>query len=107
MIDEEVKKIFDEACARCQEILLAHEDELRLVAEYLLVHESMEGADFAYVCEHKQLPPVKNDGTVEAPAKHISMVEGLIDRDVTETDPFQEFLKDRKDDSEPDSPVSE
>ena len=77
VIDEEVKKIFDEAYAKCREILLAHEDELRMVADYLLVHESMEGADFAYVCEHKQLPPVKDDGTVERAAKHIAMFDGI------------------------------
>ena len=77
VIDEEVKKIFDEAYAKCREILLAHEDELRMVADYLLVHESMEGADFAYVCEHKQLPPVKDDGTVERSAKHIAMFDGI------------------------------
>ena len=39
LIDEEVKRIFDEAAARCEEILSAHSDELTAIAEYLLVHE--------------------------------------------------------------------
>ena len=72
IIDSEVKKIFDESYARCTEILKAHEAELRMVADYLLVHESMDGADFAYICENLQLP-VKNDGTIEPAAKHVKM----------------------------------
>ena len=76
IIDEEVKKIFDEAYARCESILKEHEAELRMVADYLLVHENMEGEDFAYICEHKQLP-VKQDGTIEPAAKRISLFEGV------------------------------
>ncbi|MBQ5672363.1 MAG: ATP-dependent zinc metalloprotease FtsH, partial [Oscillospiraceae bacterium] len=72
IIDAEVKKIFDESYARCTAILKEHEAELRMVADYLLVHESMEGADFAYICENLQLP-VKNDGTIEPAAKHVKM----------------------------------
>ena len=74
IIDAEVKMIFDECYARCVAILKEHEAELRMVADYLLVHESMEGADFAYVCEHLQLP-VKNDETIEPAAKHIKMFD--------------------------------
>ena len=88
VIDEEVKKIFDDAYAKCREILLEHESELRMVADYLLVHESMDGDDFAYVCEHKQLPPAKDDGTIEPAARRVSMFEGLIDPSVKEEDPF-------------------
>ncbi len=76
VIDEEVKKIFDESYARCTALLTEHEAELRMVADYLLVHESMEGADFAYICEHKQLP-IKNDGTIEPAAKHVAMFSGI------------------------------
>ena len=72
IIDAEVKKIFDESYARCIAILKEHEAELRMVADYLLVHESMEGADFAYICENLQLP-VKKDDTIEPPAKHVKM----------------------------------
>jgi len=72
IIDEEVKKIFDESYARCVAILKEHEAELRMVADYLLVNESMEGADFAYICDNLQLP-VKKDDTIEPAAKHIKM----------------------------------
>ncbi|MCD7769749.1 MAG: ATP-dependent zinc metalloprotease FtsH [Oscillospiraceae bacterium] len=57
IIDEEVKRIFDEASARCEEILNAHREQLIAVAEYLLEHESMDGADFDYFCDHGELPP--------------------------------------------------
>ena len=72
VIDAEVKRIFDESYARCVALLKEHEAELRMVADYLLVNESMDGADFAYVCEHLQLP-VKKDDTIEPPAKHVKM----------------------------------
>ncbi|MCD7845409.1 MAG: ATP-dependent zinc metalloprotease FtsH, partial [Oscillospiraceae bacterium] len=57
IIDEEVKRIFDEASAKCEEILSAHREQLIAVAEYLLVHESMDGADFDYFCDHGEMPP--------------------------------------------------
>ena len=61
IIDEEVKRIFDEASARCEEILTEHREQLTQVAEYLLVHESMDGADFDYFCDHGELPPKKEE----------------------------------------------
>ena len=61
IIDEEIKRIFDEAAKKCEEILRAHADVLTAVAEYLLVNESMDGADFNYFCEHKAFPPKKDE----------------------------------------------
>ena len=58
MIDEEVHAIFDQAVAKCEEILTEHRDLLVTVAEYLLANETMSGETFAYVCSHGgQLPP--------------------------------------------------
>ena len=57
IIDEEVKRIFDEASAKCETLLTEHRDTLIAVAEYLLENESMDGGDFDYFCEHGQLPP--------------------------------------------------
>jgi len=59
IIDEEVKRIFDEASMDCEKILTDHADLLRGVAEYLLAHESMDGEVFRYYCEHGELPPEK------------------------------------------------
>ena len=64
IIDEEVKRIFDEASAKCEALLTEHREQLIAVAEYLLEHESMDGADFDYFCEHGHLPPK----TEQAPA---------------------------------------
>ena len=61
IIDEEIKRIFDEAAKKCEEILRAHADVLTAVAEYLLVNESMDGADFNYYCDHKIFPPKKDE----------------------------------------------
>ena len=58
-IDQEVKNIFDEASKRCEELLTEHRDTLIAVAEYLLEHESMEGEEFDYFCDHGELPPKK------------------------------------------------
>ncbi len=58
MIDEEVHAIFDQAVARCEEILTEHKDLLITVAEYLLANETMSGETFTYVCSHGgELPP--------------------------------------------------
>ena len=77
IIDEEVKRIFDEANAACERILTEHADTLRGVAEYLLKNESMDGDVFSYYCRHGELPPKKaepkmRDSTIEPPARRIS-----------------------------------
>jgi cell division protease FtsH len=69
VIDEEVKRIFDEASALCERILREHEATLRGVAEYLLRNETMSGEDFHYYCEHGELAPGTDPAAVEAPEK--------------------------------------
>ena len=76
-IDEEVKRIFDEAYTMCENILSEHTDIMHGLAEYLLKNESMDGEDFAYFCDHGEVPPKKEpprlvDETIEPPARHIS-----------------------------------
>ena len=46
LIDEEVKRIFDEAAELCEKILTEHRDTLSGVAEYLLENESMDRETF-------------------------------------------------------------
>ena len=79
LIDEEVKRIFDEAAAMCESLLLEHKDTLIMVAEYLLEHETMDGEEFNYVCDHGELPPEKTgsaiDSSIEPPAKKIAMFD--------------------------------
>ena len=69
-IDAEVKRIFDEAYERCESILKEHAELLEKIAEYLLIHETLDGPDFAYFCEHGE-PPVHPDPAIEPPAKVI------------------------------------
>ena len=78
MIDEEVKRIFDEAAAACERILTEHRETLVAVAEYLLENETMDGEEFNHFCDYGELPPPKAparlpDSTIEPPAKKIRM----------------------------------
>ena len=70
LIDEEVKHIFDEAGAKCEQILTEHKDLLVAVAEYLLVNESMEGSDFAFLCANGYIPE-----KVKKPADELQIEE--------------------------------
>ena len=77
LIDEEVKRIFDEAAALCEKILTEHRDTLIGVAEYLLENESMDRETFDYYCEHGTFPepkpaPAMQDDTIERPARKIA-----------------------------------
>jgi len=56
LIDDEVKRIFDEALAMCEVILTEHKDTLIATAEYLLEHETMDGEQFRALCEQAALP---------------------------------------------------
>ena len=84
IIDEEVKRIFDEASKLCEKILTEHREDLIAIAEYLLVNETMEAEEFAYYFEHHEFMPasmkaaknVIHDDTIERPAKKISMTDG-------------------------------
>ena len=84
IIDEEVKKIFDQASAECERILTEHREQLIAVAEYLLVHETMEGEEFDYFFEHGEFMPesekdakkARSDATIERPARKIARFDG-------------------------------
>ncbi|MGN0447868.1 MAG: ATP-dependent zinc metalloprotease FtsH [Acutalibacteraceae bacterium] len=45
-IDEEVKKIISDSYDRCTEIIKNNIDKLTTIAEYLIVHEKIDGKDF-------------------------------------------------------------
>ena len=56
-IDEEVRRVVDEAYRRCEELLTERREKLNAVASYLLEHETMEREAFLSVMEgHKELP---------------------------------------------------
>ena len=88
MIDEEVKKIFDEAAKRCEQLLTEHAEQLRAVAEYLLQHETMEKEVFDHFFATGEFPAVdpklarqaRSDATIERPARKISMTDGYAEQ---------------------------
>ena len=78
MIDEEVHAIFDQAVARCEEILTEHRDLLVTVAEYLLANETMSGDTFTYICSHGgELPPEPEEKQETASPDSVSVPEEL------------------------------
>ncbi len=53
-MDEEIRRMIDEAYARCEEILRQYRAELVEVAEYLLAHETMTGKEFEQIFAKKE-----------------------------------------------------
>ena len=98
IIDEEVKAIFDKAAAECERILTEHADQLRAIAEYLLVHETMEAEEFNYYFEHGEFMPlapqearkVREDTTIERPARKISMTDGYAEEKAQQAEKAEE-----------------
>ncbi|MBO6040303.1 MAG: hypothetical protein J6P58_03760, partial [Oscillospiraceae bacterium] len=101
------KALFDEAAAECERILTEHADQLRALAEYLLVHETIEADEFRYFFEHGEFMPeevkagkqARYDKTIERPAKKISMTDG------TEAEPAPEPAEESAAVSEPQEPA--
>jgi cell division protease FtsH len=67
-IDDEVKELIDRAYQHCVEILKQHSDKLQQVADYLLEHETMTGAQFTACMEGRE---------IEADESTITMFEGV------------------------------
>ena len=93
LIDEEVKKIFDQAINDCEKLLTEHKDELFALAEHLLISETVDADDLAYFFEHhefmteeqkKAAESIKNDRTIEKPARKIARFDDV--DDTLETD---------------------
>ncbi len=55
-IDEEVRAIICGAYEKCEAILVQHRDKMDILAEYLIVHEKIEGEDFRKLMEGAALP---------------------------------------------------
>ncbi len=50
-VDEEIKRIVNDGYARCEAILSCHEDQLHLLAQYLIKHEKIDGDTFKRLLE--------------------------------------------------------
>ena len=61
-IDEEINRIIHSSYKRCEELLKAHADKLRQLAEYLIEYEKIDGDDFRAMMEDRPFtPPVLSD----------------------------------------------
>ena len=93
IIDEEVKRIFDEAAARCEEILTTHRDVLIACAEYLLQNESMTAEQFKALIESGSVPPADAvkpaDSEEESPIMKELRAQALEDARRTEMEETQ------------------
>ena len=92
IIDDEVRRIFDEACNRCEQILTDNKDLLIATAEYLLEHESMDGEYFKRFCENNGKLPLPD---VEQKSKEKDSLES---NDFPDIPDLGEFFRNREDD---------
>ncbi|MCL2509449.1 MAG: hypothetical protein FWF05_09760, partial [Oscillospiraceae bacterium] len=85
VIDDEVKRIFDDASELCEEILSEHSDLVAATAEYLLEHETIDGEDFKAFCQNGGVMPTK-EGNKSKPGRRI-------DADFPEVPDLSEFFR--------------
>lgn len=63
-IDAEMKRVIDEAYAKCEQLLRENYDKLKQVADFLLAHESMSRKQFE-ACMHGEAIPEAAEGFFE------------------------------------------
>ena len=84
-IDTEVRKIIEEAHQKALEVLKEYRDDVTLIAETLLAHETINAEQIDYLLEHRELPPVKDEEKEEVAGK-----EATEEPSVTEVDEKEE-----------------
>ena len=55
-IDDEVRRLIDQAYEQCRRILTEHDDKLEAVADYLLKHDTMSRSQFNACMKDQQIP---------------------------------------------------
>ena len=68
-VDEEVKRILDDAHSRARTIIEANRDLLEAIALALLERETLDSAEIDLLCEGKTLPPVTSDFEPDEPSQ--------------------------------------
>jgi cell division protease FtsH len=81
-IDDEVKRLFDEAHKKCEAILKKNKKLIEALVDYLIENETMDGEDFKYFCENngkappkKETPPPPQEPPEEPPAEKVEESE--------------------------------
>jgi len=96
-IDDEVRRIFDEASEKCEKLLSDNSNLVSGTAEYLLEHETMDGEDFKYFCENGgAMPPPKSK---EKKSKMFDSAEFDSSGDFPDVPDLSEFMDGRDEDS--------
>lgn len=67
LIDDEVKKLVDQAYDQCRRILTEHGDKLTQVADFLVEHEVMSGQQFADCMAGKAVDPQAQGSLLQDP----------------------------------------
>ncbi|MBQ1410799.1 MAG: ATP-dependent zinc metalloprotease FtsH, partial [Oscillospiraceae bacterium] len=60
-IDDEVRRIVDQAYDQCKSILQKHDDKLEAVAQYLLKHDTMTRSQFAACMRGEPIPEAESE----------------------------------------------
>ena len=60
-IDDEVRRIVDQAYEQCEQILREHDDKLEAVAQYLLAHDTMTRSQFDACMKGKPIPDAESE----------------------------------------------
>lgn len=83
LIDEEVRRIIDEAFVRCKTILTEHSDELERLAQALLEYETLTGEEIQAIARGESIVRNTDDTTPPAGAKSSVPSAGKIAIDPT------------------------
>ena len=60
-IDDEVRRLIDQAYEKCQSILREHDDKLEAVARYLLAHDTMTRSQFSACMKGEEIPEAESE----------------------------------------------
>jgi cell division protease FtsH len=74
-IDAEIERLMREAYDKTVEILKAHFDKLKLVAETLMEKEKLSGDDFKALMENGRLPEAEDNSSEETAFEEVSETE--------------------------------
>ena len=94
-IDKEVRKIIDFAHEQAREIIIKRKEDVTLVAETLLINETINEEEIDYLIEHRKMP---DETVTQKDAAHfLDSTKGSA--------PSEEPVKDNKDDIDKNSLV--